>query len=121
MDWVGIVTAGVLFSGTIVGYQTLLHQKRTEADHLDRIRHDERARAIDSRFDQVDQHIEKFDGDMDGLTRQIATIVSDFERRFLPRSEHAEAIQRLDRNVVQLTEAIGGLSKQLFDLARGNR
>lgn len=119
MDWLGIATAGFIFSGAVVGYQTLLHMKRTEALREDRARHEERSKAVHNRFDQIEGHIAKVDADMDGLTRQLVAVVTDVERRFLPRSEHAESIARLDRNVVQLTEAIGGLSKQLFDLARG--
>ncbi len=73
--------------------------------------------------------ITQLDVDIDGLTKQINTVINDNERRFsamlndlatrfLSRDEGTGSINRLDANIVQLTNQLGKLNDHLFDLAK---
>ena len=121
MDWIGAASVGGIWAGSVGGLLLYLHTRNVKAKDEDRAEHQDRARAVNERFDRLDRQFSKVDTDMDGLTRQLGAVVTDVERRFLPRVEHAETITRLDDNIRQLNATIAQLNAHLFDLARNGR
>lgn len=102
-DWLELVKAigtGVGLSLPVISTMGWFHSKRGE------------------RFDRIEKSVERFDTDLNGLIRQLGTIVSDVR-------VHESSIHRLDENIVQLShtisENIGTLNDRLFEIARERR
>lgn len=104
IEWVEIakaVAAGLGVGLPVIGVVTLFHNERTK------------------RFDKIEGTVNRLDADFTGLTRQLGGVVNDVEKRFLPREEHENAINRLDASINRLDSSLGTLNSHLFDLARG--
>lgn len=105
-EWIDVAKAaaeGIGLSVPIVSTLWLFHNKRSE------------------RFDRLDGAVKDLkDGfstlntDFDGVRAQIAASALDYEKRFVSRGDHADAISRLDESIRELT-------RTLLDQARGSR
>lgn len=109
-DWLEFAKAigtGIGLSLPVIGTMGFFHQKRSE------------------RFDRLEKSVDRFEGDLTGLIRQLGTVVSDVRVEFLPRREHESAIHRLEETMSQLSRTIedkvGTLNDRLFEIARERR
>lgn len=125
MDWIGVLSVGAVFSGTVVAYQSLLHNRNVKAKDEDRLAHEKAAAEIRARFDTLDAKHEQMrvrvEGDINGLTVQLGATVAEVERRFLPRHEHAETIAGIRADLKDLVNQLSQLNTHLFDLASRGR
>lgn len=113
-EWVEIAKAavqGIIMAGSVIGAMAYFHRERGKAQAA-------RFDTLDANHLELKKTVTKLDGDFDGLTGQLSSIVNDVERRFLTREEGTQAINRLDGNIVELNRSIGKLNDNLFELAR---
>lgn len=101
------LAAGVGIAVPLVGAMTYFHSDRKTTSNR--------------RFDVLDTTTKRLDNDLTTLVRQLGAQGAEIEKRFMPRPEHDAAIERLDRNIVELTRAFATLNNHLFELARERR
>lgn len=126
MDWIGAGLIGVGLAGVVVSYQSFLHSRNVKAKDQDREFHEERAKVVDRRFDQIDdKHVEfnrKFadvERDITGLTVQLVANRNDANERFLTKDDNNTQIARLEATMGRLADNFERLHALLFDLVRG--
>ena len=65
------------------------------------------------RLTKIEEKLEVFDVDIDGLTTQLQKSELAAERRFVTREDHTEAINRLDRGLESLAGVLGRIDAHL--------
>lgn len=103
-EWIDVAKSaaeGFGLSVPVVTTLWLFHKKRGE--RFDR---------LDSAVSDLKSVSARLNLDFDGVRAQIAASSLDYEKRFVSRSDHADAIGRLD-------DAVRELTRTLLDQARG--
>src|SRR5215472_1325315 len=79
-------------SAPVVAYLTWQHSRRNDAP--------------DKRFNEVHSTLRTIDTDISGLTQQFGAMALETERRFITKTDHAEAIHSLNKTMDALNQNV---------------
>lgn len=99
-DIVDFVLRSFEASAPVVVYLTWQHSRRNDAP--------------DKRFNEVHSTLRTIDTDISGLTQQLGAMALETERRFITKTDHAEAIHSLNKTMDALNQNVTTLNDRLY-------